>query len=677
MNLGLGVDTGGTYTDAVVIDFDRGDILAKAKALTTRPNLAVGILSAIDSLGGFDPTCIRLVSISTTLATNAMVEGRGGKVALFAIGYDPRILENQGVHANGDIHKVCVIPGGHSVMGVEKEPLDISALDAAIEATRDEVEAYAVSGHGGVRNPEHEQYARERILERTGYPVVCGHELTSELGSIKRAVTAAFNARLLPLIGELIRAVQYSLKERSIHAPLMVVKGDGHMMSAKMAAQKPIETILSGPAASVVGGHFLSGCDDAIVIDMGGTTTDIAVVHEGRPLLNREGASVGGWRTCIRAADIRTSGLGGDSHIRLEDGQVVLGTRRVIPLALVASQQPAFLEQLRRLHQQARFTQLLSPTDGLMLLREVDDLPPRYQRLVESLKQGPQLLIHLAQELDFMHASLIDVHRLEQAGSVLRIGLTPTDVLHAQGVYNEWNNEAARIGVETYAYQLEESAEAFIKRIRAEVDRRLCIESLSRLFSEQHDEDSIVGCRTCELLIDQGLHNGHPGGALRVRLESTLPLIAIGAPVKAYFPQVAEQLHTTLHIPEHAEVANAVGAIAGTIVESAEVTVQPVYTIAGISHYAVHSAEELTKVERLSEAVEQATRTARRLALAQARKAGAQQVEIHIEQDDQEGSSSEGANIFLGTCIRAVAVGKMAFEERESNGTPQRLDLRY
>lgn len=661
-NLGLGVDTGGTYTDAVVLDFSTGEVLAKAKALTTRPNLAIGILSAIDQLSDIDPTGVKLVSISTTLATNAMVEGRGGKVALLAIGYDPRILDRQGVRSNGDIHRLCVIPGGHSVMGIEQTPLDMQAVATAVQGTVEDVDAYAVSALGGVRNPEHEQRVRQYLHGHTDLPVVCGHELTTELGSIRRAVTAAFNARLLPLIGELIQAVQHALEQRGIDAPLMVVKGDGHMMSAEMASHKPIETILSGPAASVVGGHFLSGCEDGLVVDMGGTTTDIAVVRDGRPALNRAGASVGGWRTCIHAADIRTSGIGGDSHILLEDGQVKIGTQRVVPLSLAASQHPVFLQQLRSLYHEGRLTDLISPTDGLILLKKIDGLSPRYQQLLDALEQGPQLLVFLARKLDFMHASLIDVARLEQAGCVLRVGLTPTDILHVQGVYESWETEAARIGAEIYAYQLEDSVDTFVKMARYQLDRKLSIECLSKLFGEQSGQDSIVGCNVCEQLVDYALDGMAPDGALQIQLTSQLPLVAIGAPVQAYFPRVAEQLHTALNIPEHAEVANAVGAIAGSIVESVDVTLQPVYSVAGISHYAVYSSEGLAEIQSMSEARDLAVATARRLAQMQAEQAGATQIEVRIEHEEQQASGQEGANIFLGATVRAVAMGKLAFE---------------
>jgi N-methylhydantoinase A/oxoprolinase/acetone carboxylase beta subunit len=134
--------------------------------------------------------------------------------------------------------------------------------------------------------------------------VVCGHELTSNLNSIRRAITVAFNARLIPVIRELLTSVKDVLHERGIAAPLMVVKGDGHIVSDAVAMERPIETILSGPAASIIGGNYLSGMDTGIVVDMGGTTTDIAILRNGIPQVKADGATVGEWRMSIRAADI-------------------------------------------------------------------------------------------------------------------------------------------------------------------------------------------------------------------------------------------------------------------------------------------------------------------------------------------------------------------------------------
>ena len=135
--------------------------------------------------------------------------------------------------------------------------------------------------------------------------------------------------------------MERTLAEWGIAAPLMVVKGDGSLVRAEWATRRPVETILSGPAASVVGAWHLAGRRDVWVVDVGGTTTDIGALHEGWPILNEEGATVGGWRTMVEAVDVHTAGLGGDSHVQLDDeGRLTIGPRRVVPLCLLASEHP-------------------------------------------------------------------------------------------------------------------------------------------------------------------------------------------------------------------------------------------------------------------------------------------------------------------------------------------------
>ncbi|MGD2206869.1 MAG: hydantoinase/oxoprolinase family protein, partial [Anaerolineae bacterium] len=346
MTTALGIDTGGTYTDAALVDYDSGQVLCAAKALTTRRDLSIGIGGAIDA--AFQqpeapaPTRVDLVALSTTLATNAIVEGQGSPVCLILIGYDRELIRQYHFEDKLVTDDVVYLAGGHDIHGDPVAPLDEAALRQVVLDRRGQVEAFAVSGYFGVRNPAHEIRAREMIEELTrnssdpngvgtGLPVTCGHDLTTRLNSVRRATTAALNARLVPLLRELISTLRGTLDTRGITAPLMVVKGDGSLVRAEWAMKRPIETILSGPAASAVGAWHLARQSrvalegDALwAVDVGGTTTDIAVLREGRPRLNPEGAQVGRWRTMVEAVDVHTVGLGGDSHVRLTDRRKLL-----------------------------------------------------------------------------------------------------------------------------------------------------------------------------------------------------------------------------------------------------------------------------------------------------------------------------------------------------------------
>ena len=231
-------------------------------------------------------------------------------------------------------------------------PLDLAALETALDDIGPTITGIAIAALFAVRNPAHEIAARDLVRAKTGLPVTVSHELSSKLGGPKRALTTLLNARLVGLIGRLIAATQDFLKEAGINAPLMVVRGDGALVSAAFAAERPIETILSGPAASLVGARFLTGLDNAFVSDIGGTTTDIAILANGQPRIDENGATVGGFNTMVEAVAMRTHGLGGDSEVSLEEGglepKLILGPRRILPLALAAAAHPQILQVLEK-----------------------------------------------------------------------------------------------------------------------------------------------------------------------------------------------------------------------------------------------------------------------------------------------------------------------------------------
>ena len=245
----LGIDTGGTYTDAVVYHEVTDSVVAKAKSPTTHDDLSIGICASIDAAltaAGIDPTQIELVSLSTTLATNALVEGKGRPVCSVIIGFDEAVVERAGLRDALAGDPAVFLAGGHDSHGGEAAPLDLEVLAAAVSAVTDSVDAFAVTSQFSVRNPAHEQAARTVIHSLTGKAVSCSHELSAKLNGPKRAVTAVLNARLIAIIDELVATTEQSLTDRGIAAPLMVVRGDGSLVSAAFVRERPIETILSG-----------------------------------------------------------------------------------------------------------------------------------------------------------------------------------------------------------------------------------------------------------------------------------------------------------------------------------------------------------------------------------------------------------------------------------------------
>ncbi|MBI2503463.1 MAG: hydantoinase/oxoprolinase family protein [Candidatus Latescibacteria bacterium] len=669
MALALGIDTGGTYTDAVLLDHATGALLASAKALTTHCQLSVGIAAALREVfaaatrqgQALSPVEVDLVGLSTTLATNAIVEDRGALVCLLLIGYDPELVGGLGLSRELATGEVVYLRGGHDGQGDEVVPLDEEGVRQAVLERRHQVEAFAVSGYFGVRNPAHELRARAMVEELSGLPVTCGHELTSRLDSVRRAATAALNARLIPLLRELIATVRLTLDREGIGAPLMIVKGDGSLVQAEWALRRPIETILSGPAASVAGAWHLAGRRDSWVIDVGGTTTDIAVLRQGLPRLSPEGARVGRWRTMIETVDIHTAGLGGDSHVRIDPGtrRLGIGPRRAVPLCQLASEHPQVVEELRRQWADRRDPGL-SGQFFLALHRPRTASRAADQELLEGLDSVPRSLRHLAQTHSYGQLIVHRLAELEGLQVVRRSGFTPTDALHVLGSFGRWDREAALLGAQLLAAQFGRPAEAFCAEVVAELSRRLGTELLAKALG---DEDCPPGWE-CEpgagALLGRSLGRV-PESAVECSLALRLPIVAVGAPVQAYLPETARHLRTGLVIPEHAEVANAIGAVVNGVVQRLRVLIQP-----RGQGYRCHLPGEVCDVADLEEGVARARRAAADHLQSQARQAGTVQTEVQMTREDRTATDAYGGEIYVETELVFTAVGGPGLRSRES-----------
>jgi N-methylhydantoinase A/oxoprolinase/acetone carboxylase beta subunit len=660
MSLKLGIDTGGTYTDAVLFDDERG-VIGSAKALTTKDDLSAGIREAIEMVLPPVLPDIGLVSISTTLATNAIVEGQGRSVCLLLIGYDPDLLGELASEKIVPLERIVLIRGGHDGTGVEMAPLDVDTAWEAILAQVPHVEAFAVSGYFGVRNPSHELTVRRLVRELTGKPVTCGHELTTRLNAPRRALTTALNARLIPLLEELVVTVRETLVARGIEAPLMVVKGDGSLVDA----ERPVETILSGPAASVVGASYGADVEEAFVIDMGGTTTDVITMSDSRLALNPDGARIGDLRIMVEAIDADTVGLGGDSEIRLDKaGNLYAGPRRVIPLCLLAHQHPEVLSKLQ--HQVDRYVDHGEDSrrgdPGCFITRQrqlVDGrggLTPTQREVWEALRGGPLPLAELLDNLEHPALYRECVKQLIEVGLVVAGGFTPTDALHVLGRFDRWSVEAARLGAMLWAGSLAVSPEQFCEKVLRQVEIQMGQVVIASALAEETGSSSMAQGRVGRLLIDRAL-GADRGRIFSVAFDMQRPLLAIGAPVGSYLPGVAKRLNARLVIPDHAEVRSALGAVVGGIVQSVRVLIQPL--VAG-SAYRVHLPSEMRQFRELEAAVECAEDVAREKAEELALRAGARETKVHVKRKDQVLRDKRGLadEIYLGTEVTATAVGR-------------------
>ena len=681
----LGIDTGGTYTDAVVFDKEHG-VLASAKALTTKYDLAVGIRNAIEAVlppSSAHPS-ISLVSVSTTLATNALVEGHGTPICLLLLGYPADSLGLAGLGKALGRDPAVFLEGGHTITGAEQAPLDLAAAEQAIRKHAPHAEAFAVSGYFGVLNPAHELRVRELVRTLTGLPVTCGHELTSNLHAPRRALTAALNARLIPYIEQLIASVRQILAEKDIRAPLMVVKGDGSLMDARVAVERPVETILSGPAASVVGARYLCGEPDVLVVDMGGTTTDIALMQGGRPALSLEGATVGGWRTMVEAIGVHTSGLGGDSEVTFDvDAGMLVGPQRVVPLSLLAHQYPQVLAIL----EQHADREVLYGFDGQFALRQRQldvssdaagriELDSAQADIWDKLADGPMPLDRLFLDRSRTFRRSRALAGLVERGYAVMSGFTPSDASHVLGYQASWSSEAAQLGAVIWARRAahvlrlpEESTQEFSRQVFQQVLLQLGRATVEATLSQAHDislkeSSSKDGSKIYrELFLDQALgKNGPASSLIDVSLRLRLPLAAVGAPVATYFPPLAERLHTRLLIPEHASIANAIGAVVGSVTFTARAMLRPMgiclLPLLGNEGMRVHLPTGIHDMTGLEAAATFAEEQTRRLALEGAEKAGASDIHIHVERQDHIARGRDGKEVLLDSDIIASAAGR-------------------
>jgi len=664
--LALGIDTGGTYTDAVVIDYETREIQAKAKARTTPHDLSLGIAQSLDALQGVDLKTIKLVSLSTTLATNAIVEGKGCRVFLFLVGYDPALMEKFGFEKDLPTADFCYLRGKHDLLGEEIEALDLKEAERIIIDEKDQVEAFAISSYLGVRNPEHELRLRALIQRLTPHPVVCGHELTSELDSIQRAITAVLNARLIPLLHALILSMRKVLKRKGIQASLMLVKGDGSLVSSRIAEERPVETILSGPAASVAAAQYLSGLEEAVIIDMGGTTTDVAILREGKPYLNPRGATVGNRSTCVKGIDVTTAGIGGDSRIFIDrTGDLRVGPRRVVPIGLLASQYPQVLIELKRVAAGPLVDRFLAYGDFFVIANPVrkDHLGAREREALSFLQEGPLSLLQLSSRLNLIYPTLLNLSQLEERGVVQRCGLTPSDLLHVEGKLSLWDCEASHWAFRILAKAIRMKEEDLARLVREKITQAVSLQVLNKALRPEGPGASLPGCRVCSDLLNLLFRTSTPAGSgpsLQVKLHKKL--VAIGAPVKSFLPPVAQALGTQVLIPPHAEVGNALGAVIGIFHKTIEIWIKPTSRESLREGYSVHLPNEKAFFDRLEQAKAYAVQKGKLLAEKEAKKAGAEKIRIEVSERDNFGTVAEemGEGIYLDSLIRISAFGRPA-----------------
>lgn len=338
----LGLDVGGTFTDAVIIDAHR--VVATAKRRTTKDNLMNGIGEALDAvLEGYDTSNIEQVTLSTTVVTNTIVEEKEQVVDLYVVTGPGRNVD--------DIFPVkpIYLQGytDHRGIVVEHTPADAVRGIANMVQARSGTDLAAVSAKFGVRNPQEELSITEE-LKNTYHVISNGSLLSGSLNFPRRTISAYFNSAVTPVFTVFKKNVEDALSARNIVAPLHILKADGGSLPIEHMVSRPVETAFTGPAATVLGLSALGviGNQHTVALDIGGTTTDISLWKHGKPLMTKNGVSIREYPSAVRSFAVTSVGIGGESVIRLKNGNLTVGPERVGPSVALGGIEPTLGDAL-------------------------------------------------------------------------------------------------------------------------------------------------------------------------------------------------------------------------------------------------------------------------------------------------------------------------------------------
>lgn len=577
--IGLGIDTGGTCTDAVIYDLEENIVLACAKTPTTKDDLKRGIRNVLRRLPENMLHCCRTLSLSTTLATNACVEGKWGNGKLVLIGLDADTFNSSwqkyGIPSSDDIYLLqCRLTP--DINSCEEPDWDAFRYDMTEFIKGCDcvsiVQLFAREHHG-----LHEQHAADIIRKLTDIPVILGSNLFPDRNVLRRGTGALLNARLIPVIYEFLRAVRHVLNEFGLDLPLLIMRSDGHLMSSEYTALHPVETLLCGPAASTMGASTMTGAKQAVVVDMGGTTTDISIIRNGRPLCIEGGIQIAEWKTFVKGLYVDTFALGGDTEVLFHtSGTVELGTRRILPLAMLSAAYPSVENQLLELETYSTPYPVPVHEFFLLLKEPAQDAALRDTEysICRALRSGPLSRKNLAAAVS-RDIYTLNTERLEQTGYILRSGITPTDIMHIRGDFTEYDQRGSFLGAEFMARSINITLDELCRTVYTLVQKRLYCNLVRILLNSEFNlfggnEPSPQITRLIEESFDQA--SVGKKNFFSTCFFSDAVLIGIGAPVHLFLEPVAQLLHTKAVIPGHASVANAVGAVVGNI--SATVTIQ-------------------------------------------------------------------------------------------------------
>ncbi|MGN1014976.1 MAG: hydantoinase/oxoprolinase family protein [Butyricicoccus sp.] len=654
--IGLGIDTGGTCTDAVIYDMDAGTVLSVGKTLTTKERLETGIERAIRMLDAEQLKRAEFVSLSTTLATNACVEQRGGRVKLLFIGVKPHIVQQvyreYGFDSMEDIRFISGVPEGGYCKAV---PPDWDALDEMMDEFREAEAIGIVQYFPEWNNGAFEKEAKARLEQRYSVPIVCGSELFSDTNAVRRGAGTYLNIRLIPIIHRFLKAVSNVLQSLQLDIPIFVVRSDGTLMNRDFTRRHPVETLLCGPAASALGGAWMADEKNALIVDIGGTTTDIAVLRDGTALSVPDGIKINGWKTFVKGMYVDTFGLGGDSAVQFDESGVYLEDYRVIPIAMIAAQYPELVGKLR---ERMQWTGGKMPVyEGFVLqqgLQEQRTYTPEQIALCRVLQERPLMWDEVGDicgKYNVEHC----VRPLEQDNSILRFGLTPTDMMHLKGDYCAYHTEAARAAVQCMANNSGLDARDIPDLVYNAFWHKLyknIVRVLLQLEYPQYKE----GVPDEVLRLAERSYDTTNSTYLRPSFSSPFAIVGVGGPAGIFLPEMERRLGMRVFIPDNFRVANAVGTLAGriSVTRSSEIRYCSEDNVEG---YRVFLNGQKRVIEGFDDAVRAVSDSLRAITAEVAQRRGAQKNIVFTEHVRNYSSSAGAGALVLGAEISVTAYG--------------------
>ena len=491
----LGLDVGGTFTDAVIIDGHR--VVSSAKRRTTKDNLMQGIGEALDAvLASCDTSNIEQVTLSTTVVTNTIVEEKEQVIDLYVVTGPGRNVD--------DIFPVSPIYlqgyTDHRGIVVERTATDAVRDIAHMVQERSGTDLAAVSAKFGVRNPQEELSITEALQDMYN-TISNGSLLSGSLNFPRRTISAYFNSAVTPVFTVFKKNVEDALSARNIKAPLHILKADGGSLPMEHMVSRPVETAFTGPAATVLGLAALGaiGSKHTVALDIGGTTTDISLWKQGKPLMTKNGVSIREYPSAVRSFAVTSVGIGGESVVRIVDGEITVGPERVGPSAALGGNEPTL-------------------GDALIVLGCAS---------YGDTKLATQSLQRLA------------------------------DVLQANGKHGEWENTFGNYSENTFGddsdntFEDHNSEKQCTHNMSALDVAQLIVEKA--LETIQHGIDEVVQAenkRPVYVVAD----------IVNPDVFAAAQIVVVGGTAPSLGPSIGEYLNLPVTIPENAAVANAIGA---------------------------------------------------------------------------------------------------------------------